>query len=373
VAGPRSSRRCNDELRTSYQNLLKEGGGSKQDRFRARAWLAKDKAKQKQSNSHLAKVRRSRQKKTQQAKKAHGRTSFGDLGHVLAALLLARLALAGLVEQTWAKLTPRLEAALRFTRTHLSVKLGEKSAEAYKLLASTALPRRAAIVAAVEYGRNSGKAKDMVEALLQPGCPRDAMDKLFPNLRKVSTTQNVDALSVTSLHVASYMENVLWILKKDVDLEEGKLIGSKTVLRCTRVCSAARLLVPHVTIWLKHLGCLDPEAHGELVAHAKGHLGTNSREFFAGEARFGTAESLAEAAADPMNLIIWACQALIVLGNAALLTDEDLPLTEKPKGWSHWRWTTAGRASKGPEKLAPPEEGPRGDEALAESDDSAEG
>eukprot|EP00959_Pyramimonas_sp_CCMP1952_P235549 4922655-Pyramimonas_sp.AAC.1 len=55
VAGPRSSRRCNDELRTSYQNLLKEGGGSKQDRFRARAWLAKDKAKQKQSNSHLAK------------------------------------------------------------------------------------------------------------------------------------------------------------------------------------------------------------------------------------------------------------------------------------------------------------------------------
>ena len=187
-------------------------------------------------------------------------------------------------------------------------------------------------------------------------------------------------------------------MKKDVDLEEGKLISSKTVLRCTRVCSASKLLVPHVTIWLKHLGCLDPEAHGELVAHAKGHLGTNSREFFAGEAarhavddaarllterakettltdegkaRFGTAESLAEAAADPMNLIIWACQALIVLGNAALLADEDLPLTEKPKGWSHWR-PAAGRAGEGPEKFAPPEEGPRDDEALAESDDSAE-
>lgn len=204
--------------------------------------------------------------------------------------------------------------------------------------------------------------KDMVEALLRSPCPRDALDEVFPNLSKVSSTHNVDALSVTSLHVAAFLENVMWILNKD--LKPGELISAQTVLRCTRVCSASKLMVPHLTVWLEHFGCLRPGAHGELVAHAKEHLSTNSREFLAGEAArhavdeaarvlqaragevtltskgeaaFGTAEGLAEAAADPMNLIIWACQALIVLGNAALLSDEDLPLVEKPQGWSHWR------------------------------------
>ena len=128
-----------------------------------------------------------------------------------------------------------LRYSTRRTRTHLPVKAAETASQCID---------KAALICCVEYMRNSKKASPLISNLEKHKFDaRAAVGDTFPGEElwiSVSSTSNVDTLSLRPCHLVGYFNNAKWILQASQFERQARQLGVPQ----PRVTASAAAAVP---------------------------------------------------------------------------------------------------------------------------------
>ncbi len=293
-------------------------------------------------------------------------------GRLLALTALQRLVVAKLIVPKVYVDDDYLTTSTETTRTHLPIKVFESAGGLYQdKFGDVAFNHKVSLICTVEYMRNSHRAEKLIDCFKASNFDsRTAVSRAFPGEEfwsGVSSTSNLDTMSVRPLHLAAFFDNCMWLIARK---PANSPVSAELLREIALVTTACNLLLPHFALALHGAGCLQ---EGALQAVEKEvgkdvKTGTNTTAYFskspssadvilaearqvmdaaivkltpAGREIFASVSSLKKAFKNKLNVYIWSSQSLIIATNASLLraafADPKDIVPKKVQGWSHWR------------------------------------